>query len=95
MEHALQVPWNTSSLPWCKVDARTCQYPTRQGKVYSKGPFNLCLAQNDTKTVDTRAHIRASHTELPLPHLKHPCEPRIYLFLFHFYKDPRTGLHYL
>ena len=40
---------------WCPVDAGTCSHQPRQGKIVSKGPYNLCNADKDTTTLDTRA----------------------------------------
>ena len=40
---------------WCPVDAGTCAHQPRQGRIVSKGPYNLCNAQRDTTTLDTRA----------------------------------------
>ena len=59
-------PMGTDKLPWCKVDARTCAHAPRQGKIFSKGPYNLCLEKNDATTLDTRARVRASHAYLHL-----------------------------
>ena len=40
---------------WCPVDAGTCAHQPRQGRIVSKGPYNLCNAERDTTTLDTRA----------------------------------------
>ena len=48
---------------WCPVDAGTCAHQPRQGRIVSKGPYNLCNAERDTTTLDTRAP--SAHLALP------------------------------
>ena len=59
-------PARTNTLPWCKVDARTCLHTPRTGKIASKGPFGLCLSESDHTTIDTRAQtcLTLSHASL-------------------------------
>ena len=52
-------PGGDRTAAWCPVDAGTCAHQPRQGRILSKGPYNLCNAERDTTTLDTRA--RSAH----------------------------------